>query len=225
MPTERLLIFARYPRFGQVKTRLASCLTERGSYELHLALLLDTVDRTSQIEVERHLFLAGCSRIEARWFAQCHSLNALKVGVQRGTDLGERMWKAYEQVSEQGDSVVFLGTDSPTIPLSFIREAFDALTRVPVVLGPVEDGGYFLLGLSEPDGTLFQNIHWGTSSVFEQTIARLSGKSYELLPRWYDVDVEEDLKRLAADLDKSFEGYPKRTRFFFESWGILKNSH
>jgi glycosyltransferase A (GT-A) superfamily protein (DUF2064 family) len=132
------------------------------------------------------------------------------------------MWQAYEQVSEPGDSVVFLGTDSPTVPLSFIREAFNALIRVPAVLGPAEDGGYFLLGLAEPHRNLFRNIHWGTSSVFEQTFSRLSGKPCKLLPSWYDVDVEKDLKRLAEDLNKSFEGYPERTRRFFESRGIPK---
>jgi len=220
VPSEKLLIFGRYPRQGQVKTRLASFLTDRGCYQLHLALLLDTIDRTCRLDVERHLYLAGCSREEAHTFSQRHFLCDIQVGVQRGSDLGERMWQAYTDVRKQDDSVVFIGTDAPSVPLSFIRSAFQALSRVSVVLGPVEDGGYFLLGLSRPHQELFHNITWGSPRVFQETLLKLSDKAYEILPEWYDIDLEEDLIRLAGDLESEFEGYPRRTRSFVENWGI-----
>ena len=215
---EKLLIFARYPRRGKVKTRLSPCLTREGCYRLHRALLFDTLERTRELGVDRYLYLAECSAEEASSLLAEVDAGRIHVEVQRGSDLGERMWCACTDVWKQGDRVVFLGSDTPTLPLSYIRSAFSALSRVSFVLGPAKDGGYFLLGLSCPDQELFQNVHWGSSHVFQQTVAKLAGRSYELLPEWYDVDLAEDLLTLAEDLEKEFEGYPHRTQTFLAVW-------
>jgi glycosyltransferase A (GT-A) superfamily protein (DUF2064 family) len=94
------------------------------------------------------------------------------------------------------------------------------LLRVSVVVSPAKDGGYILLGLSQSDREVFSNIAWGSSKVWKQTKARLRGKSFEVLPQWYDIDREEDLIRLQFDLRKEFEGYPKRTRSFLDKQGL-----
>src|SRR6185436_9582765 len=111
--------------------------------------------------------------------------------------------------------VVVLGGDSPDVPTEWIDEAFQKLTRYSAVLGPAGDGGYYLLGLSKFEPAIFENIDWGTDMVFQQSIQRLksAGISYDLLPRWEDVDDLPALQRLhsrlasarLADQDPLFE--------------------
>ena len=205
-------MFSRHPRLGEVKTRLSPILGPAACLELHQALLLDTLDRIAPLAVARHLFLADCSDVEIREFARAHNLQeTLQLHLQEGGDLGERMWNAYQELSPAWDRIVFLGTDSPSLPLSRIEEALVELEHFPVVAGPVEDGGYYLLGLSEPRRELFFDIPWGTSLVLEQTLSKLATDECFLLLPWYDVDTESDLDRLEKDLRGEFEGFPQRT--------------
>lgn len=211
--TEResvLLIFSRYPQLGKVKTRLQPRLPAEACLELHTAFLLDTLERTAGLSPEQHLYLSDCSPREAAELAGRHCLSPdLTLHPQRGESLGERMWNAYTEVSAR--RVLFLGTDSPSLPLDYIREALGRLSNLPVVVGPCEDGGYYLLGLSEARPQLFQDISWGSSSVLEETISRLKRNERALLPYWYDVDTPSDLVRLKEDLGRPFEGFPGRT--------------
>ena len=216
--SDALLVFSRYPRLGEVKTRLESALTPEGCLQLHRALLLDTLDRTACLDLTRYLFLSDCSQGERNLFAQEHGLpKAIQIRHQEGQDLGERMWNAYEIVSRSADRVVFLGIDSPSLPLWHIQEALEKLSRFPVVVGPVEDGGYCLLALSEPRKELFESMSWGTDAVLEETLDKLTGDEYFLLPCWYDVDTLADLRRLKKDLSRDLEGFPGRTHEFLES--------
>lgn len=209
-----LIIFARYPRLGQVKTRLEPGLGARSCLALYEAMLADCVERSSLIDCSLYLYLHGCSRSEAGELAeriQGPTTPELKVGLQEGANLGERMWEAYREVSRSSSKVVIVGSDSPSVPLRFLRSAFDLLETHPVVLGPVNDGGYYLIGLSGPRKEVFQGIPWGTSSVLSQTKLKLAPSDYELLPEWYDIDKGEDLDCLIRDLAQTFEGYPVRT--------------
>lgn len=221
-----LIIIARFPRFGKVKSRLTPHLAHDGCLELHLAFLLDTIDRTRRLEVERYLYFAGCSCEEAREFAEYHSLGQIHLGIQEGSDLGEKMWRAYLSVcgQEADKRIVFLGTDTPSLPLCYLRSAFSTLGRVPVVIGPVVDGGYFLIGISAPYPDLFCDIPWGSSQVYRATVTKLEGREYEPLPLWYDVDRWEDLLKLAADLKQQFEGFPQRTSSYLQKKGIAAAS-
>jgi len=215
---DALLILSRYPRLGAVKTRLESLLTPEGCLQLHQALLLDTLDRTACLSVTRYLFLSDCSQAERNLFVQEHNLpKAIQVHHQQGKDLGERMWNAYEIVSQSSDRVVLLGIDSPSLPLAHIQEALEKLSRFPVVVGPVEDGGYFLLALSEPRKELFESMSWGTDVVLQETLDKLATDEFFLLPCWYDVDTPADLRRLRKDLKSDLEGFPHRTHEFLES--------
>jgi len=195
--SDALLIFSRYPRLGEVKTRLESVLTPEGCLQLHQALLLDTLDRTACLSAARYLFLSDCSQGERDLFAQEHDLpEAIQIHHQQGKDLGERMWNAYEIVSRSSDRVVFLGIDSPSLPLAHIQEALEELARFPVVVAPVEDGGYALLALSEPRKELFESKNWGSDSILQETLDKLTPDEFFLLPCWYDVDTPADLRRL-----------------------------
>jgi rSAM/selenodomain-associated transferase 1 len=220
--SDALLIFSRYPRLGEVKTRLESVLTPEGCLQLHQALLLDTLDRTACLDVTRYLFLSDCSQGERDLFTQEHDLaKTIQIHHQQGKDLGERMGNAYEIVSPSADRVVFVGIDSPSLPLVHIQEALEKLSHFPVVLGPVEDGGYSLLGLSEPRKELFENVSWGTDVVLQETLDKLTGDEYFLLSCWYDVDTLADLRRLKKDLSSGLEGFPVRTHEFLESHPAL----
>ena len=205
-------MFSRYPRLGEVKTRLSPPLSPAACLELHQALLLDTLDRIAPLEVTRHLFLADCSDQEIRKFARAHRLpESLHLHIQEGKDLGDRMWNAYREVALSWDRIVFLGSDSPSLPLSRIEEALVQLEHFPVVAGPVEDGGYYLLALAEPRKELFYDIQWGTSVVLEQTLSKLGAGECFLLDPWYDIDTASDLQRLEKDLSGEREGLPLRT--------------
>ncbi len=213
-----LLVFSRYPRLGEVKTRLSPILGPAACLALHQALLLDTLERVASLEVASHLFLADCTPREIQEFARAHSLpEALHLHIQEGRDLGERMWNAYQEVSPSWDRVVIVGNDSPSMPLYRIEEALMQLEHFPVVIGPVEDGGYYLLALAEPRRELFHDIRWGTSVVLEQTLSRLGSGECRLLAPCYDVDTESDLDRLEQDLSVEFEGFPRRTYEFLHN--------
>ena len=97
---------------------------------------------------------------------------------------------------------VVIGADSPNVPIEFIEQAFDELSRVPVVLGPSEDGGYYLLGTAGFVPPIFEQIAWGTPAVWSQTTTRLASAQlpFARLPSWYDVDRLTDLRRLLDDL-------------------------
>ena len=199
--SEALALFARFPRFGKVKTRLAAAIGDGPALQLYEALLLDVIDRLVLLPVHLFLFLADSSDQENRCLARRHYLQGcISLRSQVGNDLGQRLWNAYLELAETNRRVVFLGADSPTLPASHIEEAYRELHNHPVVLGPVADGGYYLLGLSEPVPEIFQGIAWGTSQVLAETRARLGGRRWFELPHWYDVDRAEDLKTLRLDL-------------------------
>ncbi|MBI4444619.1 MAG: TIGR04282 family arsenosugar biosynthesis glycosyltransferase [Acidobacteria bacterium] len=208
-----MAVFARYPRLGTVKTRLLGVLKPQECLDLHLSLLLDTLERVSTIPGSTvWLYLSDCSPDEmASFCTSSHISEKVQVRRQDGRDLGERLCNGLEQMLQTCRPVILLGSDSPTLPLNYLRKAIRILRQSPVVLGPTEDGGYYLLGLQDFRVDLFQAIAWGTSAVLQQTLQNLRGQNPVLLPIWYDVDVPDDLTRLKRDLSRSFEGYPLRT--------------
>ena len=219
--SDALLVFARYPRLGRVKTRLRQLLSPQQCLEVYCAFLFDTLQRTARLNATRYLFLADCSNREAEDFARAHELSSrFRIRTQRGDDLGDRMWNALSQVSPRPDRVVFVGSDTPSLPLAYIRMAFERLKETPVVIGPVDDGGYYLLALAQWRRELFYGIEWGTETVLRQTLSRLHSTDFVLLPRWYDVDTAEDLRRLKQDLIEDFEGVPQRTRGLLDSLAL-----
>lgn len=218
MPSRRLLLFTKPAREGRVKTRLIGDLTAAEAAALHAAFLEDLVDRLR----------GGDFELQLAWALDAE--DELPVGGirQQGEGLGERLYRALSEVARDGFSVMALGSDHPTLPLALVHEAFERLERgAEVVLGPAEDGGYYLIAL-RPDAVdpgLFQDIPWSTDRVLAATLERCGslGRAVELLPPAADVDTPEDLRRLAESLSSGDLGCP-RTRELLRSWQRLEES-
>lgn len=207
-PAEILAVFARAPELGRVKTRLCPPLTADEAVRFHRALVEDTLEHLGKLrrpELSKLLLLS-------RPLLQATDLDVPRmwtVGIQAPGDLGAKLSSFfYNAFRREARRVVVLGSDSPTLPLEVVDDAFEELARVDVALGPAADGGYYLIGarLFIPD--LFRGISWGTGAVLRQTkdvLARL-GNRYRLLAPWYDVDLPHDLDRLREEI-----GYLNRT--------------
>jgi uncharacterized protein len=197
----RLILFARYPRLGAVKTRLGVKLGDEAALGFHKRSLRHLLKRLSTIAAERYLYVAGCNALEAGNLArELDEASGFQVCLQSEGDLGERLVQAVHDVWKEGDRAVFLGSDAPTVPTAYVEEAFRALDYLPVVLGPSTDGGYYLIGLDRPRDHLF-NVDWGTDRVLAQTVLQLEPGGFALLPEWFDVDEAADLERLRAGVE------------------------
>jgi uncharacterized protein len=193
MPKHPLIIFAREPEPGQVKTRLAPFMGETAAAELYSCMLIDTVAKATALPgVVPLIFAAG----EMAWFRR--RFPEVRLSPQQGGDLGERMEKAFADVFAGGAGpVCIVGSDSPDLPPEYVMRAFAELESADIVFGPSEDGGYYLLGMRRLHRELFRGIAWSTGDVLERSlrIAEEAGLKRALLPEWYDVDVPEDLVR------------------------------
>ncbi len=200
--SEILAVFARAPELGKVKTRLSPPLTPQQALSLHRALIEDTLAHLGKLDlpsVEKHVLLSkeliepGDLDVPDGW----------QVGVQSNGDLGERMSHLFETSLAGGASgVVILGSDSPTVPLELVEDAFTHLASGHVVLGPADDGGYYLLGCDRFYADIFAGVDWGSERVLDQTLAileRLGVASTTLVP-WYDIDRGDDLNRLRQEI-------------------------
>lgn len=184
-----------------VKTRLAASLGAEAALRFHQASLGLVLERLGSVPAQRFLYLAECTPEEAETLlAAWPPAAGWQVRLQAGGHLGQRLKAAFQELWHPGARVVFLGSDAPSLPPSLVGEAFRRLDSVPVVLGPAEDGGYYLLGLNRPVEMVFSEIDWGTSRVLEQTLARVRSLPTSLLPSWFDVDDEPGLRRLLRDL-------------------------
>ena len=196
-----LIIFAKSPIPGKVKTRLIPHITPIEAAELYKAFVADIIGNTHKLKCGQVTIAYTPSNAEDTFRSICNqSVNYLP---QNGDNLGERMKNAFMYSFEKGSKrTVIIGTDSPTLPLSYIRDAFDALNEVPVTIGPTFDGGYYLIGLSERNDTIFDGVDWSTSRVFSQTLTRTQELNKQLcvLPPWYDVDTSDNLEFLRSHI-------------------------
>ncbi len=216
-----LIIFAKSPVPGKVKTRLTPYLTPTEAVELYKAFIADIVCNAHKLKCERITIAYTPANAEAVFRGICgQSVNYFP---QKGNDLGERMKNAFKHSFDKGfKRTVIIGTDSPTLPLSYIRDAFDVLKEVPVTIGPTFDGGYYLIGLSEQNDAIFDGVDWSTSRVFSQTMTRIQAinKQLYVLPPWYDVDTSDNLEFLRSHIlamkMSGNEDIPEKTLQFLE---------
>jgi rSAM/selenodomain-associated transferase 1 len=197
--TQRLLIFLKTPTSGTVKTRLARAVGPEAAGALYRACVELTLERLARFQREAVLCVDPPQALaQARdWLGP-----AWRYQPQQGADLGERLAEATAKAFAEGATrVVVIGTDAPWLDADDIASAFRALERAEVVLGPTDDGGYYLIGLSQPAQALFEGVSWSSSSVFEQTRATASalGLRVETLPPGYDLDHLSDVQRFLAE--------------------------
>lgn len=197
-----LLVFAKVPRPGSVKTRLTPLLGPGEAARLYTAFLRDTLRQSRRLSgADVRLYLAPP--------LPNGGVDGLPTDVslheQEGDELGTRMKRAFEETLQDGyDQVVVTGTDHPTLPLSFLREAFRSLEdSESLCLGPTKDGGFYLVGMSAFYPQLFDDMTYSHSRVFADTLSRAERTEAQItvLPQWYDVDTPEDLDRMLTDLE------------------------
>jgi rSAM/selenodomain-associated transferase 1 len=203
---EVLVLMAKAPREGEVKTRLIGALSPAEATELYINFLRDTFALMEEVRDEREtLALALCYTPEGEEEAfEIVEREGSLMLAQRGADLGERLSNCFIDFFDQGfDSVVVIGADSPTLPADYLFSAFDGLAdEYDVVIGPAEDDGYYLVGMRKFDREIFEGIPWGTPGVLSATKDRVrdAGLNLNLLPAWYDVDTPAELARLKEEL-------------------------
>lgn len=197
-PQARLLVFAKAPVPGQVKTRLAGTFGQRGAATLYRAMVRKTLEMATKARLcPIQLWCAPDAK--HGFFAACRRDYQVTLRVQKGSDLGQRMDRALRTALAECPFAVLIGADCLSLGTDDLRSAFAALAAGrDAVLGPAEDGGYMLIGLRRPQPALFKDINWGGPDVLAATRRRLqqTGLNWlELPPRW-DVDRPADLRRL-----------------------------
>lgn len=203
MAVDRILVFAKRPAAGHVKTRLTPPLPPDEAASVYEASLRDVITLAARQR----------ARVEVWYHEEPRALDYfqtemphLTLHAQCSGDLGMKMLDAFTRSFADGaERVVVIGTDSPTLPENVLNAAFDDLHEVDVVIGPSVDGGYYLIGLRaqafDTATLLFDSITWSGADVFKKTMERIEGAALtsRVLPGWYDVDTVEDLRRALAD--------------------------
>jgi len=196
----RLIVFAKAPQPGAVKTRLVPLLGETGAAALHARLIERTLATACAAGVGP-VELCCASRTEDPFFEYCSDRHVIARTLQADGDLGARMLDACARTLSAARHVILIGTDCPALTASHLRQAARALAEgYDAVLIPAEDGGYTLIGLSRCDAALFHDIEWGSAKVMATTrerLRRLQWRWKELEVLW-DIDRPEDYRRLLA---------------------------
>jgi uncharacterized protein len=209
------------PRAGIVKTRLVPPLTFEEAAQLNVCFLQDTAETIQQACRESAIGVGVYTPIGSEAAYVDILPSGFQLLAQRGDRFGERLALAAEDLFRCGfSSVCLIDSDSPTVPVTAYTQAIALLSQPTdrVVLGPSDDGGYYLIGLGEGHPQLFEGIDWSTERVFEQTKQRAEELALEvsLLPPAFDVDDAVTLRRLCDELlsDKSCAGVAPQTRKF-----------
>lgn len=223
---DALVLYARVPRPGEVKTRLCPWLSTVEALAFHLALIEDSVRllRSAARESGAVPLLAFSEEWEPGEGGSHAPLARAVAGLARipqsGDDLGGRLERTFRSLLARGHrGVVIFGADSPTLAPAILASAFAALARgARIVLGPAVDGGFYLIGSRLDPGGLLRGIRWGTEDVLGETLAALAraGSGATLLPEWYDLDRPEDLARARADLSGPLRRRAEKTAAFIE---------
>lgn len=193
MREEALLLFIKNPVRGDVKTRLAMDIGDDKALAVYRQLLAHTRKLAQEIDAERYLFYAGPVNEEDEWSGQVFHKRQ-----QHGADLGEKMQNAFAAAFQHGHrKAVIIGSDCPGLTSGHIQEAYHQLDFFDVVIGPAEDGGYYLLGMNDLHSALFEGKSWSNPALLQETEATCDtlGRSYYLLSTLRDIDDQDDLEQ------------------------------
>ena len=194
MPKNLLLVFTRNPELGKVKTRLAKTVGNATALKIYIFLLERTRDIAVKVAADKAVYYSVKIRENDIWDATIFQKH-----LQVGEDLGIRMLHAFKNGFETGyEKVMSIGSDLYDLTAETIENAFSVLEKNEVVIGPAEDGGYYLLGMNSLEEKIFKNKDWGTETVRKDTLEDLRDKKVFLLGELNDVDVFEDIEHHPA---------------------------
>jgi rSAM/selenodomain-associated transferase 1 len=201
--TIAVAIMAKAPQPGAVKTRLCPPLLAAEAAALYRCFLLDKIEAVQALVGAQPVVAYTPDEARAEFAALAPRFTLVP---QRGLDLGARLHTTLAGLLAAGHpGAIAVDSDTPTLPREFLQQAVDCLTRPgpDVVLGPTEDGGYYLIGVRAAHRALFDAVPWSTSAVLEITLrqAAAAGLQSVCLPAWFDVDTPDDLRRLQTVLD------------------------
>ena len=214
-----LIVVAKRPAPGKTKTRLCPPLSPELASALYECFLFDTLDQMRQVSDAVHVIA---------YLDECDYFQRLapdfELIPQEGDDLGERLDHALTSYLSRGyERVIIMDSDSPTLPPEYLSQAFNVLSEgADVVLGPCDDGGYYLIGVKRPTPRLLREVHMSTPTVAAETIALAKEEGLNLvrLPVWYDVDDAASLSRLRQEIGVLHPSVAVHTRQFLQQAAI-----
>jgi len=200
-----VVIMSKIPWPGYSKTRLIPALTPQECVLFHRSCLQDIVQMVTATGWPVYLYYSQPNPQDEtmnewhdnRWWELDEELYShLVMRAQLGQNLGERMYQAAQEILDERGAILFLGSDLPDLPAGVLTEAAEKLDYYDVVLGPAEDGGYYLLGIKQAYSFLFDNISWGSRNVLTETLERIkrNGLTFALLLKGRDIDTWEDMQ-------------------------------
>lgn len=223
MRQHAIAVMAKAPVAGEVKTRLVPPFSPEEAAELYRCLLLDKLQQVGQLsQVDRYLAYTPLEARETMSLLVPHGFTLIP---QAGSDLGDRLHRLSAILLERGHpAVMLIDSDTPTLPTSYLLDAVAQLLdeSTDLVLGPAEDGGYYLIGLKRSLRALFEGITWSGPTVLTETLRRASAQRLRVstLPSWFDIDTPADLARLRQDLATNGHALaPHTRRFLFSGQG------
>lgn len=195
-----LLIFARNPEKGKVKTRLAAGLGDEAALKIYEMLLQHTEKVTRDLDSDKIVYYSEDASEESVFKDFVY-----RKELQKGTDLGDRMKNAFSEGFTEGyKKIIIIGTDLYDLQQKDLETAFSKLDTYDYVIGPAEDGGYYLMGMKQLNSALFSNKSWSTKNVLSESLRDLKDENVYLLEEKNDIDVIDDLDGIQA-----FEKYLK----------------
>jgi uncharacterized protein len=220
-----LLVVAKLPIPGQTKTRLCPPLSHAQAADLYECFLRDTLDIMRKVH-DVQCVIGFLPEDAGDYFQQLAP--DMNLTCQSGESLGERLDHLLTDALVKGSQrAVVMDSDSPTLPSEYISQALDQLADADVVLGPTQDGGYYLIGLKQPQPHLLRQVQMSTSHVLADTLglAKATGLVVSLLPTWYDIDTIDDLFQLDGEINGSSDnGSAPATRVWLAQtdWRYLR---
>ena len=192
MPKQLLIIFAKNPIKGKVKTRLAKVIGNEKALAIYEFLLGHIQQEIRQLAVDIEVHYSHFIDYDDDW-----QHDRLEKKLQTEGDLGEKMGHAFHQAFANGyQHIIGIGTDIYDLNANDIQAGFDQLKKNPYCFGPANDGGYYLIGMTQYQPQIFQNKSWSTASVLKETLRDLPPENVALLQEKMDVDTIEDLKQI-----------------------------
>ena len=185
-----IIVFTRNPELGKVKSRLAKSIGEQNALEVYIKLLEHTEKTIQPIDADKAIYYSIKIRENDIWNSNHYSKHQ-----QHGEDLGVRMENAFKKGFEDGyKNIIIVGSDLLDLNANTITSAFNKLQHNDAVIGPAEDGGYYLLGMKKLNKTVFRNKDWGTNTVLKNTKKDFFNDNLYVLETLNDIDYIEDLK-------------------------------